>query len=39
MVQSLGIQNLVSKITEIWTTWEKQWDNQKVEIWLLGSKK
>ena len=33
MVQSLGIQKLVSKITGIWTTSDKQWKVQKVEIW------
>ena len=33
MVQSLGMQKLVSKITGIWTTSEKQWKVQEVEIW------
>ena len=33
MVQSLGIQKLVSKIKRIWTTSDKQWKVQKVEIW------
>ena len=33
MVQSLGMQKLVSKITGIWTTSDKQWKVQKVEIW------
>ena len=33
MVQSLGIQKLVSKITGIWTTSDKQWKVQRVEIW------
>ena len=33
MVQSLGIQKLVWKITGIWTTSGKQWEVQKVEIW------
>ena len=30
MVQSLGIQKFVSKITGIWTTSDKQWKVQKV---------
>ena len=33
MVQSLGMQKLVSKITGIWTISDKQWKVQKVEIW------
>ena len=33
MVQSLGIQKLVSNITGIWTTSYKQWNVQKFEIW------
>ena len=33
MVQSLGTQKLVEKITGIWITSEKQWKAQKVEIW------
>ena len=33
MVQSLGIQKLVSKITGIWATSDKQGKVQKVEIW------
>ena len=33
MVQSLGIQKLVSKIEGIWTTSDKQWKVQKVETW------
>ena len=32
-VVNLGIQKLVSKITGIWTTSDKQWKVQKVEIW------
>ena len=31
MVQSLGMQKLVSKITGIWTTSDEQWKVQKVE--------
>ena len=33
MVQSLGIQKLVSKIIGIWATSDKQWKVQKNEIW------
>ena len=33
MVESLGMQKLVSKITGIWTTSGKQWKVQKVETW------
>ena len=33
MVESLGMQKLVSKITGIWTTSDMQWKVQKVEIW------
>ena len=32
MVQSLGMQKLVSKFTGIWTTSDKQWQVQKVDI-------
>ena len=33
MVQRLGIQKPVSKITGIWTTSDKQWKVQKFESW------
>ena len=39
MVQILGIQKLISKITVIWTTSDKQWKVQKVEIWWAFVKK
>ena len=39
MVQSLGMQKLVSKITGIWTISEKQWKVQRVEIWWSHSAK